>query len=243
MREGIADYPMKSSVKPRLTAGTLMLVLAIAALATFWYAKRTWIEPENDISPMPGSEFSDNKALSLPEGGQPLAYEELTPERFLTLLAQYKVPAGITWEVETTVFAASGSRTKVGSLQRTGDDYEITLEEDGRVTRSVKRTGSTVTVDGTVLPYSAAYAPLRQLGMADIEYLLKVDPSAIAEAGWAELDSRQVLYVKLNDPALPQTEVYFVSVELGLPLRCETYEGDNMTYLARTLSVEEQEAG
>lgn len=234
---------MKSSVKPRLTAGSLMLVLAVAALVTFWYAKRTWIEPENDISPMPGSEFSDNKALSLPESGQPLAYEELTPERFLTLLAQYKVPAGINWEVETTVYAASGSRTKVGSLQRTGDDYEITLEEDGRVTRTVKRTGSTVAVDGIVLPYSAAYAPLRQLGMADIEYLLRVDPAAIVEAGWGELDTRQVLYVKLEDPALPQTEIYWVSVELGLPLRCETYEGDNLTYLARTLSVEEQEDG
>ncbi|HWQ51203.1 MAG TPA: hypothetical protein VN369_05295 [Terriglobales bacterium] len=234
---------MKSSVKPRLTAGTLMLVLAIAALVTFWYAKRTWIEPENDISPMPGSEFSDNKALSLPEGGQPLVYEELTPERFLALLAQYEVPAGISWEVETTVYADSGSRTKVGSLQRTGDDYEITLTEDGRTTRSVKRTGGTVAVDGATLPYSAAYAPLRQLGMADIEYLLKVDPTAIAEAGWAELEGRQVLYVKLNDPDLPQAESYWVSVELGLPLRCETYEGDKMTYLARTLSVEERQAG
>ncbi|HWP79326.1 MAG TPA: hypothetical protein VN446_01680 [Candidatus Acidoferrum sp.] len=234
---------MKNSVKPRLTAGTLMLVLAIAALVTFWYAKRTWIEPENDISPMPDSEFSDNKALSLPEGGQPLAYEELTPERFLALLAQYQVPAGIAWEVETTVYADSGSRTKVGNLQRTGDDYEVTLTEDGRVTRAVKRTGGTVTVDGATLPYSAAYTPLRQLGMADIEYLLRVDTSAIAEAGWAELEGRQVLYVKLVDPDLPQTESYWVSVELGLPLRCETYEGDKMTYLARTLSVEEREAG
>ncbi len=233
---------MKSSVKPRLTAGTLMLVLAIAALVTFWYAKRTWIEPENDISPMPGSEFSDNEALSLPEGGRPLAYEELTPEHFLTLLGQYEVPAGITWETETTVYADSGSRTRVGSLVRTGTDYEITLKEDGSVTRTVKRTGNTVTVNGATLPYSAAYAPLRQLGMADIEYLLKIDPSAIAEAGWAELDSRQVLYVKLEDPALPQTEYYWVSVELGLPMRCETYEGDKLTYLARTISVEEQEA-
>ena len=230
---------MESNVKPRLTVGTLLLLLAVAALVSFWYAKNTWIQPGNAVSPMQDSEFSESGTFYMPPSDRPLVYEQLSVERFLTLLGQYVKPPSVTWEVETTVFSSGGSRTRMGRLILQDSDYELTIWEGGRQTRTVTLFDDIVTVnDNLSLPYSAVYSPMGQLGMADIDYLLAVNPASITEAGWAELDFRQVLYVRLEDPDLPLIEYYWVSVELGLPLRCETYEGDTLTYLARTISVE-----
>ncbi len=231
---------MTTAKRPKITFGTLILLAAVAALFVFWYSGGILPDGSSETPLVGGMEqIESNEALMLPTADEVIVYESLTPENFLELLSTYEMPHYLVWEVRTAVYATSSALFRNAYIEITGDDYYLTLTEGEREVRTVERSGNSVTVDGYIdLRYSETYSPLLQMGMADINYLLEVPPEDIVGAGWTELDGRQVIWVELFDSLLNQSEHYWVSPEYGIPLHCETYDGDRLVYSANTVLLE-----
>ncbi|NLT57334.1 MAG: hypothetical protein GXX99_00030 [Clostridiales bacterium] len=230
---------------------SLFLLLATALILSGYLAMRAIMDRPTDIhlADMPEAEFAENPALTAPRTSTPVDYR-LTPELFLELLKQYQTPENLSWQVETTVYASLDDlRTQIGRYEKRGQDYHLRVVDgltDGLVREVALEQGvlTVTTPDGSAESTAyAVYAPLPVLGMADLSVLTRLSAEQILYAGihtrFDLLDQRyQVVYVEFNYPDLPGlSECYWVSLEYGLPLRVQTFQGDELVYTAETLEL------
>ena len=233
---------------PRRDGGWVVVLLTIAALLGFWYVRSALTTPADvRLAAMPDEEFSGNAALIPPASEQEIAIE-LTPERYFELIKTYQTPDYLRWEVQVTVYSQSRERITRGHYLREGNDYTIEVTDSGgALVREVRMRSGQLTVrtpfGSMVSTAYDVYAPLPALGMAGLDALAELTPQQIAATRLEQIDGRQVIYVEFSYPNLPLIECYWVSIELGIPLRAESYYEDRLIYHAETVRLQTTSPG
>ena len=228
----------------RHTGGWLVLLLTVLTFAGYRYIRFALSTPANiNLAAMPEEEFAQNDSLFLEELGEELLYTVSTEhkEDVLALLKGYASPDYLLWEVQVTRSAGNRSRSQFGTYLKQGADYDVEVREGGTLLRSVRMRGGSLTVSSGGISRSGmaqdVYTPLAVLGMAEIATLANLDPQHVLEARFEQLNQREVLYVEFTYPDLKADERYWVSLELGLPLKVETRLDGALVYSAVTTAI------
>ena len=80
------------------------------------------------------------------------------------------------------------------------------------------------------------------MGMADITFLQEIAQQDIIAAQFTEYQGEYVIELEFQFSQLNQREKYWVSLEYGLPLKVESYVGENLIYTAQTQLISKEES-
>ena len=220
----------------------LTAVIAAAALFMPWNTRFLWNRSgSSPLADMPEKEFAKNPSLSMPD--EPLPLEApLTAEGYLALLSELSEPDRLLWDGTITVMEGESSRSFSAVYRKEGDQFLSELLEHGVVRRGLKRDQGrlTLTVNGASVsvPESDATTPLAAIGMMDVSTLLKLPPESLT-CRYEVLDGEQTVSIRYQDSELPLEERCWISLYYAIPLRVETWQGESLTYLAQTTSLQE----
>jgi len=225
-------------MSPRGRHALFPLTLAVLALVSLFLLRGLWQAPSSaPIAAMPEEEFADNPTLRQQE--EPLRLDtELTAAGYLALLAEAREPETLLWEGSIHHWSGASSRSFIAAYRKEGKDFQSELLEAGVLRRGLRRQNGrlTLTADGRSVTVSETEAttPLAAIGLVDLATLLDLPPEQITTLRFEVLDGEQVIYLSYQDPELPLTEHYWISLAYAIPLRVETYQGEELTYLAET---------
>ncbi len=222
--------------------GFIILLIAFVGFFAFQYVQGLATENvREEHGSIDSEELKESNSLLSKETPSFDSYE-VDAEKALNLLAGYTSPDKLVWSVTTTLISGEDSLVLDALLLKEYDDFTITVFEGPNLTKTVTKVMDEVTVELTNSgSYSGVYTdkhrPEAVMGMADIDIVAALLPEDIKKASMEILNSYEVLYVEYELADFGYTEKYWISLDFGLPLRVETYDGDALVYMAVTNEI------
>lgn len=213
---------------------TVLLVLALLAAAGLVWLLAPGANPETPpviLPPEPTASGALPGASETPAGGQEIA---VTPATVQAAIATLSRPGSYARTLYTELFWSGGSRTDELGVWVRGENTRIVIrggeEEKNILLRS----------DGTWVWYAGsdgAYRGPARTGESDAwqtllryEDILSADPDNITDAGYTDFGGEKCIYARWRSGELGYESLCYVSVDTGLTMGLQTYDGDILIY-------------
>lgn len=213
---------------------TVLIVLALAAAAGLVWLLAPGTNPETPPVLLPTPPVVSGASSDPAE--DPAADREIavTPATVQTVIATLSRPGSYARTLYTELFWSGGSRTVELDVWVRGENTRVVIrggdEEKNILLRS----------DGTWIWYSdaaGAYRGPARSGESDAwqtllryEDLLSADPADITDAGYTDYGGERCIFARWRSGELGYESLCYVSVDTGLLMGLQTYDGDILIY-------------
>lgn len=224
-------------MKSRITNLFMIAVIVLAAVVVLFalFGKGGAVETASVILPTPVAESDSPNSGENGEGDLSLA--EVTPWTVQSVISRLSRAESYSRTVTIEEFWDGGSNAADLSTWTSGGSTLIRLYAGGEVQSILLRDGTLyIWYEGSDDVYSASQGDtgaaladgwLRCLSYED---LLDMPVSDITEAGYAEYAGEACIFAEYYSGTFGYRNVVYVSVNTGLLMGAETYDGDTLTY-------------
>lgn len=178
-----------------------------------------------------GAEGSDGKAV------------EVTTETVQAVISALSGAESYSRTVTAETFWSGGSSVREYQVWAHGGSVKIAESSEGRPTKYVLISEGELWIwysDSSSVYHGAAGAldADRYQSLLSYEDILELDASDILDAGYGSYSGEGCVFVRYIQGELGYENLCFVSVETGLPVSWEIWDGDTLIYSMRSSAVE-----
>ena len=222
---------------------SVYIILGLAAAAIVFFVVRLFPGGANNtpavvLPPAP----MDSGMIGSPEGlGNGLLTVEVTPETVQAAIRTIDPISDYSREITVRLYCQDGDReSKLFVRAKTGM-LRVT-EDSGGVTEDLLIIGDKLYIwydSSKVFTGAAAEGAAERIQhMVSVDWLLALPMERIIDAGYVDFNSEPCIYVVFTTEELGYKETAYISVDTGLLIGGESYDGDHLVY---KLSAEKPE--
>lgn len=218
-------------------------LLIVAAVVYWWLRTAETPKEQEQLAPMPETEFAQNPALgTLPGEGEP-SVMNLNADTLRNFLDQLAQPKNLYWHTKYEIHSGDTIQYSYASYTRVGTRQKVEQRSvSGKLEMTYTLTPSKVTIadartgDKSTLALSH-YSYVTLLHMPELSYFYGTADENISAVRLEKINGLTALYVEFYFPEIKQTEKYWLSSEYGVPLLAESYLDGKLTLRTSTLDI------
>lgn len=240
-----------------LVAFALLIVFAIVFFSktdfvSFSEFLESFINREQNVSLLPGDEGKIYEAITQGKYIPGIEiYSGITQENARELILGIKGKNSYVWESKSTVYADTGNISSFCTIRHYNGKYLAEmLDSEGKTKKTVydNLLHTTVTSYERLANGERAQFPsgsldiFSQSGIANVKEFLSLPQDkeytiSQVNSEWGSLLLVEFFY---EDGNFMQKEAYYISLDYGLVLRAESYDGGALSYLLETISLSDE---